>query len=111
MTDFVSDIIQNFPYGASLWLTILAEAVVTAIFTKKFKYILFCLLINIITHPWAYYFYEKNIDFLLIETAVILVECVMWLKIFGLKRRAMMLAVSTNACSASIGVLLTRIIG
>ncbi len=100
-------------YLTVLFITIAVEYVVYVLFFRKDFFILFmyAILINLFTHPLAYYFYNYltspesssafNIYFLIVELVVFLSETVLIMILFKIElKKAVLLSFLSNLTTA-----------
>lgn len=94
-------------YLAALALTLLVEAIIVAVLSRRVergKLVLASVFINLFTHPLANHFFDgSRRAFLLIEAVVIVVESLLFLVVAGCgPLRAVALALAANAVSLTL---------
>lgn len=105
-------------YLTALFLTIAVEFVVYVLFFRKnvLTLLFYAILINLFTHPIAYYFYNYlsgphhysafNIYFLIVELIVFLTEAVLIMILLKLNwKKSLLLSLIANLTTAMLSVI------
>ncbi|MBL8015736.1 MAG: hypothetical protein JNK43_00575 [Ignavibacteria bacterium] len=106
-------------YLTALVITIAVEFVVYVVFFRKdlLKLLLYCIAINLFTHPIAYYFYNQlsgpyhnsafNIYFLIVELVVFLAETVLIMLLMKLNwKTSLLLSLIANLTTAMLSFVI-----
>ena len=100
-------LLQFNPYFFSLIITFVTEGLVVLFITRKLRLFSLSILINLITHPWAYYLFVNHLSIIIVEGMVIIVEIIAWSLLTKNRKKAILLSLSTNILSGFVGFLLT----
>lgn len=100
-------LIQSNPYLFSLVATFIIEGLIILFLTRKAKLFFVSIIINLITHPWAYYLFINHLPFIIVELLVVVAEIIAWYFVVKDTRKAIIFSLVTNVVSALLGVLLT----
>ncbi|MFH0739667.1 MAG: hypothetical protein V1819_00950 [bacterium] len=103
----LSSLIQTNPYLFSLVATFIIEGLIISFLTRKAKLVFASIVINLITHPWAYYLFIHHLPFVAIELLVVVGEIIAWYFVVKNTKKAIIFSLATNVVSALLGVLLT----
>jgi hypothetical protein len=99
-------------YLLSLVITLITEGIIVLILFRNLRNIFSSIIINIISHPWAYFsVIVLHAPFWVVEGLVFIFEAFIWASVFRkTQRQAILISFLTNMVSILVGFIASAIL-